>query len=232
MARPICAGQGWEEAREVTDTATLTVSELQARVDAARSRLDRDVGAAQAVARRGREAAVRAAEAKELEAAAEEAGRLLAKFSDERQERVVSAIESIASAGITSVFGTEMALHLRQTVRARRVEIDVTVSSDGLETSVLEARGGGLAAVVAFLLRVTVLLLTNDARRLIVADESFAHLSAEYAPRMATFLREMCERTDTQCILVTHDESFVEAADVVVRMVGSGDGTAAEVVKS
>ena len=196
-----------------------SLGEMRARVEGARSRLDREIGAAQAIAKRGKEAQRRADEAKEMESACEEAGRLLARFADERQGRVVQAIENVTSAGLSSVFGEVMALHLRQTVRARRMEMDVTVETgDGLETPILEARGGGLAAVAAFLLRLTVLLLTNGARRLVVADEPFAHLSREYAPRMATFLRELCERTDTQIFLVTHDDSFVEEADVVVRL--------------
>jgi DNA repair exonuclease SbcCD ATPase subunit len=197
----------------------MTLPELGVRVEAAWRKLDREIGAMQAVAQRGKEAQQRADEARSLEEACGEAGRLLARFADERQARVVEAIESVTSAGLSSVFGEPMALHLRQTVRARRMEMDISVATeDGLETPVLEARGGGLAAVVAFLLRVTVLLLTNGARRLVVADESFAHLSRDYAPRMATFLRELCERTDFQILLVTHDDAFVEEADVVVRM--------------
>jgi DNA repair exonuclease SbcCD ATPase subunit len=192
---------------------------MRARVEMAWGRLEREIGAAQAVAKRGKEAQRRADEARELESACEEAGRLLARFADERQGRVVSAIENVTSAGLSSVFGEPIALHLTQVVRARRVEMDVTVStSDGLNTPILDARGGGLAAVTAFLLRLTILLLTNGARRLIVADEPFAHLSREYAPKMAEFLRELCERTDTQILMVSHDDSFVEEADVVVRL--------------
>lgn len=214
----------------MTALASISLTELRKQVDEAWRKLDREIGAAQAVAKRGKEAARRAGEAKELEDACGEAGRLLARFADERQGRVVEAIESVTSAGLSSVFAEPMQLHLRQTVRARRVEIDVTVSTqDGLETPILEARGGGLAAVASFLLRVTVLLLTNGARRLIVADESFAHLSAEYIPRMAEFLAELCERTGLQIILVTHSPEFADAADVVVRMVSRGGEAVAEV---
>lgn len=205
---------------------------LRERVTAADRALQRQVGSAQALALRGREAHQKAEDAKALAEAAEEASRLLAQFADLRQAKVVQAIETVVSAGLTAVFGEPMRLVLEQVVRARRVEVDVRISSgDGLTTSVMDARGGGLVAVVAFLLRVTTLALTRGARRLIVSDESFAHLSAEYTAGMAEFLAELCEKLDLQILLITHQSEFAEAADTVIQLTTRGDAAVAEVLR-
>lgn len=198
---------------------------------AAEKLLERERGEVEALVRRAKTAQQKAGEAKELEAACDEASKLLGKFADERQAHVVKSIEGIATAGLTSVFAEDIELKLTQVIRARRVEVDVSVVTDGLETPVLEARGGGLAAVAAFLLRVTVLLLSRGTRRLLVLDEPFAHLSSEYAPRAAEFVAELAEKTGLQVIMVTHDDAFSEAADRVVRLTKKGDEAKAVVVR-
>ena len=96
--------------------------------------------------------------------------------------------------------------------------MDIKIVKGGLETPILEARGGGVAAVAGFLLRACVLLLTPDSRNLLVLDEVFAHLSEEYVPRCAEFLKELCERTDLQILLVTHQPEFTQAAHKVTRI--------------
>jgi DNA repair exonuclease SbcCD ATPase subunit len=83
----------------------------------------------------------------------------------------------------------------------------------------MDARGGGLAATVGFLLRVVVLLLRTGGtgKQLLVLDETFAHVSAEYLEGVGRFLREIVDRSGVQIILVTHQETLAEAADVVYR---------------
>ncbi len=93
-----------------------------------------------------------------------------------------------------------------------------TLENEPLDTDILEARGGGLAATVGFLLRVVVLLLSADKTdTVLVLDETFAHVSAEYEPRLAEFIRELVDKTGVQVLMVTHSEAFSDAADVRYR---------------
>ena len=191
---------------------------LQVRNELTRRRilLNRKIGEAEATAKKARFAKQQAETAEAYASACEEAARLMAAFADLRQEKIIASIEAIVSAGLSAVFGESAEIHLTQTTRARRPEIDITVKTGDLETPILDARGGGLAAVAGFLLKITTLLLTRGARKLIVADETLAHLSAEYVPRMAEFLAELCEKTGLQLIVVTHQSELAEAADRVI----------------
>lgn len=209
----------------------MSITEWSTALTVAERALDREHGEVEALVKRGKAAQSKAAEAKILEAACDEASKLLAQFADQRQAEVIASIEGICTAGLTSVFGEKIELKIDQVTRARRVEVDITVITDGLQTPILDARGGGLAAVTAFLLRITVLLLTRSARRLLVLDEPFAHLSADYAPRAADFLAELCEKTGTQVLMVTHEDAFTEPADRVIRITKKGDAAKVEVVK-
>jgi vacuolar-type H+-ATPase subunit F/Vma7 len=97
-------------------------------------------------------------------------------------------------------------------------------TEEQVDTPVLEARGGGMVVVVSFLLQLVFLLKTPGLRRLMVMDESFAHVSAGYEPRVAEFLREVCDRTGVQVILVTHSDAYTDAADKLYRLELGPDG--------
>jgi ABC-type nitrate/sulfonate/bicarbonate transport system ATPase subunit len=51
----------------------------------------------------------------------------------------------------------------------------------------------------------------------LVLDETFAHVSADYEPRLAEFLAELVARTGVQIIMVTHSDAYSEHADVRYR---------------
>jgi DNA repair exonuclease SbcCD ATPase subunit len=194
-------------------------------LQAAVSAHERELGVVQALAERGTLAQQKAAEASEFADVCEEASKFLAQFADERQAQVIEAIQDIASRGLTQIFGEPMELRIEQVVRARRVEMDIMVKTGELVTPILESRGGGLAAVAGFLLRVAVLLLTPNVRKFMALDETFAMLSEDYLENMGNFLRELCEQTGLQMLMVSHQTEFADAADAVIRIEKSATNT-------
>lgn len=196
----------------------MLLSDLEIKLQQAEVALEREKGAVLALVAKGETAEAKAKEAEQLAEACEEASKLLAQYADERQEQVLQTIQNIASVGLSQVFGEPMELKITQVVRARRVEMDVTVKTGDLETSILDARGGGLAAVAGFLLRASVLLLTPGARRFMVLDEVFAHLSEEYLEGMGLFICDLCEKTGLQVLMVTHSPEFSDVAHKTYRI--------------
>lgn len=142
----------------------------------------------------------------------------LASIGEQRQSDAQTKIEELVTRGLTSIFGEDLSFHVIQTQRGKTPEVKFLVKSSGLngavvETSVMDARGGGLAAVVGFLLRLVVLLLSADQEPILVLDESFSHVSAEYERPLAEFIKELVDKTRVQIILVTHSDAFLEFAD-------------------
>lgn len=204
----------------------MQLEKVEAQLASAERAWERERGQVEALASKGQKASELAAQAQQEADWHEEAALLLNKFSDDRQLEVIKTIESIASIGLSQVFDEQIDLTITQVVRARRVELDVKVKTGELETSIMDARGGGLAAVAGFLLRACVILLNPDARKLLVLDEVFAHLSEDYVPRMAEFLRELCEKSGLQIVLVTHQPEFSDAAHKTYRIEKTGLNTA------
>jgi glycerol-3-phosphate responsive antiterminator len=152
-----------------------------------------------------------------------QAAHVLTAIGEQRQDQAQRRIESLVTLGLQTIFGDELSFHLVQGVRAKNPVVDFVVRStlpDGttVDTDVMDARGGGLAAVVGFLLRVVILLLSHQRQdTVLLLDETFAHVSAEYLPTLIAFLRQLVQRTGVQIVMVTHEDTFAEAADALYR---------------
>ncbi len=146
---------------------------------------------------------------------------LLTTIGETRQAEAQKVIETLVTQGLQTIFGDDLTFHLVPAVRGNRPEIDFVVRSQmdttTVDTPVIDARGGGLTAVVGCLLRIVVLLLSGRRDTPLILDETFAHVSAEYEPRLAEFLRELVDKTGIQIIMVTHSEAFSDLADTRYR---------------
>lgn len=146
---------------------------------------------------------------------------VLGSYADERQSAVQGQIEGVVTQGLRTIFGEPMSFRIVNKMVGKRPEVDfLLVSETGaepLQTAILEARGGGVAAVAGFLLQAVMVLLLPDMTPLLFLDESFSQVSEEYRPALSQFIKELTERTDLQVVLVTHSDEFVTDADRVYR---------------
>lgn len=148
---------------------------------------------------------------------------LLNSLGEERQAQAQGVIETLVTQGLQTIFDDTLSFHIVPTTKARTSGVEFVVRSalthEAVETPVMDARGGGLAAVVGFLLRLVVLLLSDSPGRekLLVLDETFAHVSAEYLEPLGQFLRQVVDRTGVQIVMVTHQPEFLDVADAAYR---------------
>lgn len=199
------------------------LEDLARRVQQGRRRLDAASGEMRATLTRGK---VLQEEVAELASLTEDLDRvtiLLNSMGEDRQEQTQQRIEELVTRGLQTIFDDSLSFHIVQSVRAKSVSVDfvmrTTLPNAVVETPVMEARGGGVAATIGFLLRLVVLLLRAGQRKetLMVLDETFAHVSEEYLPAVGEFLREVVDKTGIQVLMVTHQSELTELADRVYR---------------
>lgn len=147
---------------------------------------------------------------------------LLNSLSEERQTAAQATIEELVTRGLQTIFDPSLSFIIVQGVKGNAASVEFlirkAIGDAVIETPVLEAQGGGLSATVGFLLRVVVLLLRPESEgQLLCLDETFAHVSDDYVPRVAAFLREVVDRTGIRIVMVTHQQDFTEFADKVYR---------------
>jgi DNA repair exonuclease SbcCD ATPase subunit len=204
-----------------------SVAEIAEAVRETRQRLSVRVGEAQVLARRGQELVNEVATLSLERATADRASGVLSKIGSERDAAARAQVEGLVTSGLQAIFEENLSFHLVESTSRQTPQIDFVVRThlpDGteFETDVMNARGGGLAAVVGLLLRVVLILLTRASGKkapdVLVLDETLAHLSREYLEAAGQFLRTLCDSTGLQLIIVTHQHELVEFADVSYRL--------------
>jgi len=160
---------------------------------------------------------------KVLVAELDQTAAFLTSIGEEQQYLAQASIETLVTEGLQTIFDDSLSFHILQKVNGKTATVEFVVRTElandrVVETSVLDARGGGLAAVVGFLLRLVVLMLRRDGNeKLLVLDETFAMVSADYLSGVGEFLVQLKEKTGVQIIMVTHQTEFTEYADKVYR---------------
>lgn len=196
---------------------------IDTRLAQARRVIERQRGEAYALAVQGKNLLTEIAQLNQVIDLHEKAAHVLAAIGEQRQEQAQRQIELLVTQGLQTIFDDGLSFHLVPGVRAKTPVVDFvvrsTIDDTIVETDVMTARGGGLAATVGFLLRLVILLLSRQRQDTVLfLDETFAHVSAEYLPRLIEFLKDLVAKTGVQIVLVTHEESFLEAADTVYRL--------------
>lgn len=194
------------------------LEDVNLRVKRARRIVDRRIAEARVIATTGKQLKEEIALASNDVDLYNKVAITLASIGETRQSAAQQQIEELVTRGLNSIFGEELSFHVLQTQRGKTPEVKFVVKSlinnKPVETPVMDARGGGLAAVVGFLLRLVVLLLSKDSKQpILILDESFSHVSAEYERPLAEFIKELIDKTKVQIILVTHSDAFSEFAD-------------------
>ncbi len=199
------------------------LDQISLRVRSRRRQLDGLWGEARSVLTRGKEIKAEVGELVESISDLERVTHLLNSLGEERQQEAQRTIEELVTRGLQTIFDDTLSFHIIQSVKGKTANVEflvrTTLPDAVVETPVMDARGGGLAATIGFLLRVVVMLLRGGTREenILVLDETFAMVSAEYLGALGEFLREIVDKTGVQIVLVTHQTEFTEYADKVYR---------------
>ena len=208
-----------------------TLDSLVVRARYRRRKIDALQGEARGVLSRGKELTATVAQLELDIADLDKVTALLNSLGEDRQLQTQSNIEELVTRGLQMIFDDTLSFHIIQSVSAKTATVDFVVRTTLLtkvvDTPVMDARGGGLAAVIGFLLRLVVMLMGRDPRdsNLLVLDETFAHVSSEYLEPLGQFLREVVDKTGVQIVMVTHQNEFVQFADAVYNFSTEGGRT-------
>lgn len=194
------------------------LGELASRVRAVRRKVDGRIAEARLIATTGKSLKEEIALAESDAELYNKVAITLASIGETKQADAQNTIEQLVTRGLQTIFSDpHLKFHVVQTQRGKTPEVKFMIESlmdnKPIETSIMDARGGGYAAIVGFLLQLVVMMLGNN-EPIMIQDETFAHVSAEYRLPLAEFLRELVDKTKAQIIIVTHDKIFAEFADV------------------
>lgn len=143
----------------------------------------------------------------------------------------LESVEQLETYGLRAIFKDQALAFKIETTTKRGIQwMEPRLSQGGVEAPILDAFGGGPATVVAFLLRVLVCRRLGLAP-VILLDEPFAMVSAEYIENVGALLRELAERLKMTFVMVTHEHAFLEFAHRAYEAVETAAGTTFNEVK-
>lgn len=140
------------------------------------------------------------------------------KVAKEIQDRTYGCIASIVTQCLEAVFEEPYKFRLDFESKRGQSEARLSFERDGELVDPVAASGGGVVDVAAFALRLAALvLLGSRARRVLILDEPFKFLSAEYRERIRDLLLLLSEKLHLQIIMVTHIDELKVGRIVVLR---------------
>lgn len=81
------------------------------------------------------------------------------------------------------------------------------------EVDLKDGVGQGVRTIISFVLKAY--YLVNDGSKLLLLDEKYSALSAQYIPYFMEFLKKFTEEKDFIIVMITHDNRFVNYGDKV-----------------
>jgi len=214
---------------------TTTLSGIEFQLSELRSKYNKAVGQKEMLEKQRDDTDTALQQAKQDVSLWRDVQTLFSKVSEFARAQLKTRIEETVSAALQAVFERD---DIRFEIEIRTSDGQPAASWQVVsmygDTSVAgdpeSSRGGGVSDVVSLALRLALLELSRPrVEGPILLDEVGKHISAQYAPNVAQFLKQYAQKTGRQILLVTHMGALAEAADVSYRV--SQENGASEVTR-
>ena len=148
------------------------------------------------------------------------------------ERELLDSLETFVSYGLSCVFGEQYKFRAEMSLEGKDLRVEFCVVTGKLQTSVTDAKGGGVAEVVSILLQLFFVVVLGDTLApFLLLDTAMVHLSKDYYKRMSFLLKELCEELNMQVVLLTHSEDYGSEADKVYKFSQERGKTEVETIK-
>lgn len=210
----------------VKELDTLRINQIAADLRTAREKVERSKAKRELLENQRTEAVKKKVEAEDQLGIFGMVQVLLQKTSDYARQQVKSRIEDVVSEALNVVFGGNHKFMIDLSLRGNQPIAEYYLN-DGATITKLEKpdydRGGGKVDIIALALRLAVGEMEGTPGPLFL-DEVGKHVSKEYAPSVAYFLKEYSANFDRQIILITHNADLAEIGETSLAVKRSQGG--------
>lgn len=149
---------------------------------------------------------------------------LLLEAAKHAREQGRRQVELLVTQALQFVFGADMEFKVVVEEKRDRPEAEFYVCStyEGdyqVVTTPQDARGGGVVDVISLALRLALLhAFRPPVGGPAILDEPGKHVSEEYAPQLARFLKGFSQSLGRQVIMISHNQHLADSADIAYLM--------------
>ena len=135
------------------------------------------------------------------------------------QTKTKEVIEQLVTDVLQGVFGPDYAFIIEDVVARNKPEMNFYVAKGGKKRDLHHEKGGSVAVLVAFALRVILCAIADrKIRPTIVLDEPLKDSSKDKLDFLATMVKQVSDLLKMQFIIITHEEELIAAADAAFRV--------------
>jgi DNA repair exonuclease SbcCD ATPase subunit len=162
----------------------------------------------------------RLAEVKDSAECLERVRLLLQEAASHAREQGRRQVEFMVTQALQFVFGGDLDFKVTIEEKRDRPEAEFYVCSNyggdlRVETAPQDARGGGVVDVISLALRLALLqAFRPPVGGPVILDEPAKHVSEEFSPQVAQFLKSFSQSLGRQVIMVSHNQHLADSADV------------------
>lgn len=138
------------------------------------------------------------------------------KSQDILYEKSIGALRELLNSALSFVFYDkqyEIVINLEDKRGTKNLSFSLKDLQNDIEVSLKNGCGNGVRSVVSAILNLFVLLSKDS--KIIILDEKYSYISADYLENFFTFLHKICIEKEIRIILITHDPRFVNYADKI-----------------
>jgi len=147
-----------------------------------------------------------------------EAEILLDACAEDMRGRIQGVVSYLGNACLVPLFGPSACLSIDYNMMPRGgMGAKIQVSVEKAKGDPLDSFGGSIVDTLSVALRAAYLILLGKPRILIL-DEPYRNLAAEYVGEIKQFLRYLVDKQSFQIIMITHREELEEIADIIIRI--------------
>ncbi len=162
----------------------------------------------------------RLAEVKDSVECLEKVRLLLQEAASHAREQGRKQVEFMVTQALQFAFGSDLEFKVVVEEKRDRPEAEFYVCSNyggdaRVETPPQDARGGGVVDVISLALRLALLeAFRPPVGGPVILDEPAKHVSEEFSPQVAQFLKSFSQSLGRQVIMVSHNQHLADSADV------------------
>ena len=152
---------------------------------------------------------------------------LIDKVSLLKRNTIKTKVERVITEGLKSVYGADYSVEFEYQTKNNRTSAEMLLNKNGIKRN-MDGFGGGVADVIAFSLKLLVMLSIGTCDRILVSDEPGKHMDMERVQKFFQFVQFVSKRMNTQIIMCSHHQCSRDYADRLYRLQLKGDVTVSE----
>jgi DNA repair exonuclease SbcCD ATPase subunit len=149
---------------------------------------------------------------------------LFAQMTQILIDNEIKPIQSFVTNGLNKVFpDRDLAFKINQKEVSSGVQYEFVLQDGDIEANISDNFGGSVLEVSSLMLRLFVIKRLNKAQ-FIAFDEFFTGIDARHRINLIQCLKNLCSELGFDIFLITHQEDFVNGADLVLQAYRTLDG--------